>query len=240
MPPVDYDYFVYPDQGGEIRDRSGIFSHTMPGAADPDFLADAAEVDLSAVLENGQLAVEVLVSNHNTGHKLPTDSPLRAVILLVEAEDSGGIPLTLLEGPLIPAWGGENGQASQGYYAGQPGKGYALILRELWTGISPTGAYWNPVVVEEDTRLDPFQIDRSTYLFETAGTGPVRVRVQLIFRRAFRELADQKGWADPDIVMEEILLTIPDQLAVGSILDDNLGSSALAPSDSPGGQGSEP
>jgi hypothetical protein len=32
------------------------------------------------------------------------------------------------------------------------------------------------------------------------------VRVQLWFRRAFKELMDQKGWTDADIIMGEVEL----------------------------------
>ena len=208
MQPVDYDYFVYPEQGGETRDRSGIFSHYMPGAGDPEFLAEAALLEAEASLDNGQLVVEVKVSNHNTGHKLPTDSPLRQVLLLVEAVNENSAPLAFLDGPRIPSWGGENGSPEEGYYAGLPGRGYALILREQWTNISPTGAYWNPVVVESDTRLLPYQEDSSRYIFQAEGNSQVNVRVRLLFRRAFKTLTDQKGWNDPDILMSEELITL--------------------------------
>jgi hypothetical protein len=89
-----------------------------------------------------------------------------------------------------------------------PGRGYALILREQWTNISPTGAYWNPVVVESDTRLLPYQEDSSRYIFQAEGNSQVNVRVRLLFRRAFKTLTDQKGWNDPDILMSEELITL--------------------------------
>jgi len=113
-----------------------------------------------------------------------------------------------VKGPRIPDWGGEGGTVEEGYYAGLPGKGFALILKELWTNVSPTGAYWNPVEVVEDTRLDPYETDRSRYVFQVQGEGAARVRVRLLFRRAFKELMDQKGWTDPDILMGEVVLDI--------------------------------
>ncbi len=33
-----------------------------------------------------------------------------------------------------------------------------------------------------------------------------QVKVRLIFRRAFQALAEQKGWTDPDILMEEAMI----------------------------------
>ncbi len=35
------------------------------------------------------------------------------------------------------------------------------------------------------------------------------MKVTLLFRRAFKELMDQKGWEVPDIVMEELQLPVP-------------------------------
>jgi len=35
------------------------------------------------------------------------------------------------------------------------------------------------------------------------------VEAHLIFRRAFQQLAEQKGWTDPDIVMEEETVVVP-------------------------------
>ena len=60
------------------------------------------------------------------GHHVPTDSPLRHVMLVVEATDADGKPLPLQRGPTLPAWTGD--------YAGQPGALYAKILQDEWTG----------------------------------------------------------------------------------------------------------
>jgi len=37
----------------------------------------------------------------------------------------------------------------------------------------------------------------------------VKVRAHLIFRRAFRTLQKQKGWDTPDILMNEVEVTLP-------------------------------
>lgn len=209
MPPVDYDYFVYPEKGGEIRDREDIRSHYMPGAADEAFLQDAVDLKVDGVREGDRVVVTVTITNDKTGHKVPTDSPIRNMLLLVEVVGDNGESWPLVEGPRIPDWGGEGGAVKEGYYAGLPGKGFALILKELWTNISPTGAYWNPVEVVEDTRLDPYETDRSRFVFQAQEEGAARVRVRLLFRRAFKELMDQKGWTDSDILMGEVFLDVP-------------------------------
>jgi hypothetical protein len=131
---------------------------------------------------------------------VPTDSPLRHLILLVRATEADGNILSQVDGSQVPEWAGI-GDANEGYYAGLPGKGYARILEELWTGVSPTGAYWNPTREVSDNRLAAFAEDHSTYRFAAPTAGHAQVEVTLLFRRAFIALTDQKGWDDPDIVM---------------------------------------
>ena len=76
---------------------------------------------------------------------VPTDSPLRHLILLVQATGAGGQALPQIEGPRLPDWCGPQ--------AGLPGKAYARVLAELWTEISPSGAYWNPTRALSDNRI---------------------------------------------------------------------------------------
>jgi hypothetical protein len=135
------------------------------------------------------------------------DSPLRHLILLVNATKTDGSSLLQLDGPKVPTWGGV-GEPNQGYYAGLPGKGFAKILEELWTQVSPSGAYWMPTRVLSDNRLAPFAADTSTYAFDAQTESEVNVEVVLLFRRAFIDLMDQKSWDTPDIVMEQQSLIV--------------------------------
>ena len=130
------------------------------------------------------------------------------MILLVQARGPGGSALNQLEGPTIPEYGGV-GDPEKGYFAGLPGKIYAKVLMELWTEITPTGTYWNPTRIVSDNRLAAFESDTSTYFFSMPLDRRADVKVTLLFRRAFRELMDQKGWNVADILMEEATLTIP-------------------------------
>jgi hypothetical protein len=139
---------------------------------------------------------------------VPTDSPLRQVILLVEASGPDGKPLGLIEGPTLPSWAG-TGDPQAGYYAGLPGVAYAKILSELWTETSPTGAYWNMTRLVSDNRLAAFASDSSRYVFGAPAKGPATVRVRLLYRRAFIDLMKQKGWDTPDILMEQAEMSVP-------------------------------
>jgi len=207
MPPSGASHFALPEEGGLERDPNSIASHRMLGVTDEGFMQEALDLNINAIWASGVLEVEVQVANNNTGHKVPTDSPLRNVILLVGAFDDEGGTLDLLDGPSLPDWTGTI-EGKKDHYAGQPGRGYALILVEKWTGISPTGSYWNPVDIVSDSRLEPMEVDLSIYRFEAPTSGQASVYVQLLFRRAFLELKEQKGWGDEDLVMAEERLTL--------------------------------
>ncbi len=199
---------VAPGLGGVERDPLSIHAHTFPGASSVDLLQNAVTMGVSARRENDRLVVEVKIVNDKTGHDVPTDSPLRQMILLVQVVGKDGKTLAQVEGETIPSWGGA-GDPAKGYYAGLPGKGFAKILMELWTEVSPTGAYWNPTRVVSDNRLSAYEADTSTYTFASPGNGAAEVKVTLLFRRAFKELMDQKGWDVPDIIMEEQQIAVP-------------------------------
>jgi hypothetical protein len=198
MPVTDYDYFAYPEQGG-MRPRRPIHNHLMPGAKDEELLQNSVTMTATAQLQGDVVRVEVSITNDRTGHHVPTGVPLRHMLLVVQVVDAAGNPQPLIEGPLLPEWTGD--------YAGQAGRYYAKILEDEWTGEKPTGAYWRDIRLVEDTRLAAFATDTSQYAFAMPAEGDATVKARLVFRRAFQKLMEQKGWDDPDILMEEA--TIP-------------------------------
>ena len=207
MPSSEASYFARHDKGGLKRNPETIAGHRMPGAGDEALLQSAVSMAVQVGRENGQVIVTIEIANDQTGHHVPTDSPLRHLLLLVQATDGTGAALEHIDGPTVPTWGGV-GDPGAGYYAGQPGTGYAKILKELWTNVSPTGAYWNQTVVLSDNRIPAMGSSTTSYTF-TDASGPVTLHVRLLFRRAFIELVDQKSWDLADIVMEETTIRLP-------------------------------
>ncbi|MEM3658586.1 MAG: carboxypeptidase-like regulatory domain-containing protein [Candidatus Hadarchaeum sp.] len=207
MPVTDATWFVLPEKGGLERPPGRIFNHQMPGAMSEELLQNAVTMTVEALREEREIKVTVRITNDKTGHFVPTDSPLRHLILLVIVTDEEGRKLQQTSGPVVPDWGGV-GDPEQGYYAGLPGKAFAKVLEELWTEISPTGAYWNPTRIVSDNRIAPFATDVSEYRFLGPAVGKVNVNVKLIFRRAFKELMDQKAWDVPDILMEREIIEL--------------------------------
>jgi hypothetical protein len=214
MPRRGANAIARPEKGALLRDASAVFSHLMPGASNVALLRDTASLNLRVTRKGYILHVQVTVVNEKAGHHIPTDHPARNILLVVSATDSSGQPLEMLSGPIIPEWGGRGEDPND--YAGQPGRGYAKVLEELWTEVSPTAAYWNPTVVREDTRIPAFGQDVSEYEFVAPFKEAAKVTAQLVFRRAFRTLATQKSWDTGDILMIRATRMVPGSNPVAS------------------------
>jgi hypothetical protein len=198
MPARGSTHFARIDKGGVIRDPHNIASHRMPGANDVEFLQNTVELDVSGERIGDELVVTATVTNTNAGHHVPTGSPLRQVFLVVIVRDAQGETLPLRSGPILPDWAGD--------LEGQPGTYFAKLLQEIWTNLAPTGAYWVPTRVAEDTRLPAFHADTNRFVFSAPEQGEAEIEVSVLFRRAFSEVMQWKGWTDPDILMERTVL----------------------------------
>lgn len=207
-------------ESGDDNVGTGVITHDM--TVRECMLKETATMDVNASYEKGKdrIAVTVTLKNENAGHNFPTDSPLRQLVLLVEAEDQFGNNLYQVGGEVIPLWGGV------GNVAGKPGKIFANLLIEEYfnprynTDISPTIAYWNktkPAWKNSDTRLKPkfynaegaveYDPDESTYYFAApfpvSGKINATVTVRLYYRYAYFDLMIQKGWNRPDILLHQ-------------------------------------
>ncbi|MBX3012009.1 MAG: carboxypeptidase regulatory-like domain-containing protein [Caldilineaceae bacterium] len=200
MPPQARSTFVFPSQGGQERSGYQVSNHQMTGAVREALLQNAVALTSTATRQDDQIQVEVAITNDQTGHAVPTDSPLRHLLLVVTAQDANGKPLALQAGPTLPAWAGNQ--------AGAPGSYYAKILRDKETRESPTAAYWRAVELVEDTRIQPLARAESRYRFQ-APAGAATITVQLRYRRAYQEIIEWKKWPDQDIIMAQMTLSVP-------------------------------
>ncbi len=157
------------------------------------------------------------VGSKDVGHRFPTDSPLRHLILVVEAKDQRGTLLAQADGDRVPNWGGTGdpvfADSNMKFYAGLPGKIFANLLVEKDTNISPTASYWNKTKYAwvgvlaankydySDSRLLPGVVDQSKYSFVAPNAGDITVTIKLVYRFAFFDLMRQKGWNRPDILV---------------------------------------
>jgi hypothetical protein len=201
MPVSADNWTVKAERGGITRDYAPMHVHTMPGAVDQDLLQNSVTMTSTAQVSGNLLQVQVSITNDKAGHDVPTDAPMRSVMLIVRAQDASGNPLPLQEGSVNPDFVGD--------YAGVPGKTFAKVLKDKWTGETPTSAFWRPVSIVEDNRLQPLATDTSRYAFRVPPGTAATVNVQLIYRRSFYALMQQKGWTDPDILMEDETIQVP-------------------------------
>jgi YVTN family beta-propeller protein len=201
MPPGTSPTFVLPEKGGLSRDPNRMASHLDLGLKDTTFMQSTVAMTLTAQPANNAAQVNVTLNNVNAGHHVPTDSPLRNMLLVITATDGQGQPLALQSGGTVPAWGGN--------YVGKPGKGYAKILRDVISGESPVVNYWKQTLIVSDNRLPARGIDTSSYTFALPpGSSPTHITATLIFRRAFQSVEQARGWQSSDIVMAQASATL--------------------------------
>jgi hypothetical protein len=200
-------------QTGTARDRVACstanvdfsdFNHNMMNyGPDPENqlrriplkVREAAKINLEFKLEGGQMKIRVTVLNTEAGHKFPTDSPLRHLILLIEARDWRNNPLVQTDGPKVPVWAAPD-------YGGYAGQIYANILKDKDTNLAPSFSYWNPVENAwqgSDTRLVPGVPVQSDYAFVAPYDRWAIITARLIYRKAFINVVYQKGWQLEDL-----------------------------------------
>jgi hypothetical protein len=181
------------------------FNHNMMKRDNTDkavLIEGAATVTIDARKEDGKIKVNVGVVNSKAGHKLPTDSPLRHLLLVIEARDENNRLLTQVEGPTIPEWGGSGDGPYD--YAGKPGMIYGNILKDKDTNMVPAVNYWNPIIPAwegSDTRLRPNEPVVSQYSFVMQAHGQVTITANLFYRYAFIDIIERKGWTLQDILV---------------------------------------
>ena len=177
-----------------------VGNQTMPQTVRAALIKDAAtlEVEYEYLAESNAIQIKTVVNNVKAGHKFPTDSPLRHLLLVVDVRDEQQNPLALLNGSTIPNWGGVGiNVPGMMNYGGMPGQIFSNLLMDADTHVSPTAAYWNPtqlVSANADTRLNPLEPKEYDYSFIVPNRGKVYVNVKLIYRYAFIDLAQQKSW----------------------------------------------
>jgi hypothetical protein len=212
MPPDSVTTNFAPGRGGLERDPLTIPTHFQFGSRDSAFLASTVEMHTQAELLDDTLHVDVEIKNVGAGHHMPTDQPMRNLILLVRAINSNGDELKYVGNNRVPYWGGR-GDPSEGNYEGLSGKGFAKILyesnpqyvssprAELQERISPA-PQWRIVDIKEDNRIPAMATDSSSYEFQiSGGEFPVTVTATLIYRRTFKNWAAMKNWTLKDVIL---------------------------------------
>jgi hypothetical protein len=113
---------------------------------------------------------------------VPTGFVDRHLVLVVDAVDAAGQNVRASNGPVLPAYAGPA-------LKGRPGRVFAKLL----VGADGTGPvpFWHDDVRVIDNRLIPGKTDAITFTFRPALSS---VRVRIVYRRFWQEVARAKGW----------------------------------------------
>jgi hypothetical protein len=192
---------IAPDHGGADRHPASLSTHQFPGSTDDELLRSSLELSLTGTRDGSSVRAAVRLRPIDVGHRLPTGSPDRHLILVVRATDEQDAVLALVKGPTVSAAGGI-GERDAGNFGGMPGKLYGKIFRGS-DGSSPA-PFWRSVAVESDTRLLPDMPDESEYVFERGDSGgAVTLGITVLYRRFYKAVSDEKSWPADDRVIGE-------------------------------------
>jgi hypothetical protein len=178
-----------PGHGGLQRDPKTIANHRFFDGDKGAMLQRCLDVGATFEFSSNSVLVRLRVSAEGAGHRVPTGFVDRHLILWIEARDKLNRVLGALDGSVLPA-------AAGAALAGKPGRLYAKFLRgDAGRGPVP---FWTDVPDVLDNRLDPGVGDALEMTFPLQ---LVEVRVRILFRRFWQEVARDKGWPDEDLMV---------------------------------------
>ncbi len=186
-----------PGHGGIERDPRTLSGHDLFSGDRAHMLRESLRwrIDIEPSAPNTEVAVELTAPR--AGHRWPTGFSDRNLILIVEARSEDDRPLSLQTGPILQERAGRS-------VAKLPGKLFAKQLEDFDGHANVP--FWRARPEVKDTRLLPDQPDRSIYRFP-AGLRTVRVR--LLHRRFWEDVAREKGWPDNETVILDRTFTAP-------------------------------
>lgn len=121
------------DHGFRVRPPAQDSSYvTAPGDATVESLRNPLEVTVTPLRQGVSLEVSLRLENRGAGHSIPSGTPSRALLLLVDASTSGK-PLPATDGYTVPDWVGA-------LLSGTLGEGQASLTGPELT--LPAGSSW--------------------------------------------------------------------------------------------------
>jgi hypothetical protein len=185
-----------PGRGGIRRDPRTLGNHRFFKGSQADMLRRCLRLSVRLERTQGGVRAAVRLSAEGVGHRVPTGFIDRQLLLVVDGLSANGVAVPLRAGPTLPAMVGRE-------LAGSPGRLYARRLQDS-EGRTPV-PFWRGVPDMTDTRLRPGRVDEAVFVF---GAALRRVRVRVLHRRFWQEVAQAKGWPDRDLLVLERSLTM--------------------------------
>jgi hypothetical protein len=139
--------------------KLGVNVHEMPGGHSQGELNRALQAVIGAVRKGDDLEVTVQVTNRGAGHMVPTGSPLRRILMVVEADN-----------------GVTSRQSARRVYGRQV---VDEAGREL---LDEAGVFMRGAKVVKDDRLAPGEKRVERFTFKMARTAPARAVARFYYR----------------------------------------------------------
>lgn len=192
MKPTGQMTNIAPGHGGIERDPSTLANHCFFDGSQQAMLRRAIQTRVRFTRHVEGIQAQVQVWAEGVGHRLPTGFVDRHLVLVVEGQDTAGSTLLPRSGPKLPALVGKE-------CSGKPGRLYARVLRDF-EGRSPVPFWLAAPDPPTDTRLVPGKIDEMHFDYPAA---LARLRLRIIYRRFWPDVARQKDWPDNDLLVRE-------------------------------------
>jgi len=191
MKPTGKMTNIAPGHGGVERNPMTLANHVFFDGSREEMLKKCLKVGVTPARDADGVRVAVEVTAEGVGHRVPTGFVDRNIVLLVEATDAAGKPLAQTAGPTVPR-------------TAAAGRLYAKQLKDF-DGRSPA-PFWRADPDLTDTRLTPGEPDRATWRFPASA---VTVRVRVVPRRFWPEVAAAKRWTDNETAILDREVKIP-------------------------------
>jgi hypothetical protein len=178
-----------PGKGGLRRDPATLANHSFFAGSREAMLRRALHLRLELTPDGEGIRATVELRATDVGHRVPTGFVDRHLLLAVEPLAADGRRLAPRSGDVLPPRAGAG-------LTGVPGRLYARQLTDF-EGQGPV-PFWRAAPEARDTRLVPGGGDQAEF---TLPLETDRVRVRLLYRRFWQEVADAKGWPDNETVL---------------------------------------
>jgi hypothetical protein len=189
---------IAPGHGDIERDPKTLANHRFFAGSQLDMLRHAIHVSVSFDGNKAERRLTVELRADDVGHRVPTGFADRHLVLIVEPLDARGNRLAIGDCLTLPPQAGKS-------VAGLPGRLYGRILKDD-AGNWPVPFWRADEEKTEDTRLNPGETDRVQF---TLPVEAQRVRVCLVHRRTWPEVATVKGWPDNEMVILDQTHEVP-------------------------------
>jgi hypothetical protein len=192
MKPTGHMTNMAPGHGGITRDPRTLANHRFFDGSQEAMLQRALKATVDFERRPDGIGARVRVWAEGVGHRLPTGFVDRHLVLAVEGQSAKGQVVLPEAGPKLPDFAGAE-------LAGQPGLLFARVLRDF-EGHAPVPFWLAAPDAPADTRLTPGKVEETIFPFPAS---LAHLRVRLLYRRFWPEVAHRKHWPDRALVVLE-------------------------------------